>query len=88
MSRTRHSLTFLQDGKPYILAVTAGPAEHDERSLGYTFVCKSEFGSMEDMKFYDHECEAHMELKKVVKSLELNGPPFTIYFKPAVVNNA
>lgn len=77
-----------QDGKPYILSMTAGPAEANERSQGYTFVAKSEFASVEDMKFYDDECEVHMELKKTVMSLQLDGKPLMVYLKPKIVVGA
>ena len=33
------------------------------RSQGYTLVAKSEFKTLEDMKFYDADCEAHQSLK-------------------------
>ena len=52
-----------QDGSPYILSLDAGPAHEDVRSQGYTLVAKSEFKSLEDMKFYDEGCEAHQVLK-------------------------
>lgn len=68
--------------------MTAGPAEANERSQGYTFVAKSEFASVEDMKFYDDECEVHMELKKTVMSLQLDGKPLMVYLKPKIVVGA
>ncbi|KAH8169950.1 stress responsive a/B barrel domain-containing protein [Sarocladium implicatum] len=64
-----------KDGKPYILSLTAGPAEVSERAQGYTFVAKSEYGSVEDMMFYDTECEAHKALKATAKGLAMDGPP-------------
>ncbi|KAK0110023.1 hypothetical protein ONS95_002684 [Cadophora gregata] len=57
------SQTAKKDGSPYILSLEAGPAHDDVRSQGYTLIAKSEFGSLEDMKFYDEACEAHKELK-------------------------
>jgi hypothetical protein len=39
--------------------MTVGPAEEDPRSQGYTLVSKTEFASMDDMKYYDNECPAH-----------------------------
>jgi hypothetical protein len=87
-SCTLHQANSPQDGKPYILSMAAGPAEANERAQGYTFVAKSEFASVEDMMFYDTECEAHMELKKTVKSLSLDGVPLMVYFKPKVVVGA
>ncbi|KAH7316494.1 hypothetical protein B0I35DRAFT_433225 [Stachybotrys elegans] len=61
--------------------MVVGPAEPDQRSQGYTLISKTEFASMEDMKFYDEECKAHAEIKKVVRSLAVDGI-MTVYFKP------
>ncbi|QYT00699.1 Stress-response A/B barrel domain-containing protein [Trichoderma simmonsii] len=73
-----------KDGQPYILSIAAGPAEPDQRSQGFTFVSKSEFASLEDMKYYDEECVAHQALKKVAMTLGVEGI-MTVYFKPQVV---
>ncbi|KAL7931070.1 hypothetical protein V8C35DRAFT_311180 [Trichoderma chlorosporum] len=73
-----------KDGKPYILAVAAGPAEPDQRSQGFTFIAKSEFASLEDMKYYDEECVAHQALKKTAMTLGVEGI-MTVYFKPQVI---
>ncbi|KAF3072903.1 hypothetical protein CFAM422_004578 [Trichoderma lentiforme] len=73
-----------KDGHPYILSIAAGPAEPDQRSQGFTFVSKSEFASLEDMKYYDEECVAHQALKKVAMTLGVEGI-MTVYFKPQVV---
>lgn len=70
-----------QDGKPYILSMVVGPAEADPRSQGYTLVSKTEFASMEDMKYYDEECPAHGVIKSFVKELTVDGI-LTVYFKP------
>lgn len=74
-----------QDGRPYILSMTCGRAEASERAQGYTFVAKSEFASVEDMEFYDNDCELHMELKKTAMTLQMGGIPLMVYFKPQVV---
>ncbi|KAL7808232.1 hypothetical protein V8C26DRAFT_413497 [Trichoderma gracile] len=76
-----------KDGKPYILSMAAGPAEPDQRSQGYTFVAKSEFASLDDMKYYDAECPAHQALKKVAMTLGVEGI-LTVYFKPQVTGGA
>lgn len=74
-----------QDGKPYILSLAAGPAEPDQRSQGFTLVSKSEFASLDDMKYYDDECEAHQALKAYAKKeLTLEGI-MTVYFTPQVL---
>jgi len=75
----------LQDGKPYILSLVAGQAHEDQRSQGYTVAAKSEFSTLEDMKYYDDACEAHQTLKAGAKSLGVEGV-MTVYFPPAVVN--
>ncbi|KAI9163267.1 Fusaristatin A biosynthesis cluster protein [Paramyrothecium foliicola] len=81
------SKTHEKDGKPYILSVYAGPAEEDQRSQGYTFVCKTEFANMDDMKFYDEDCEAHLGVKKVFRTLTVEGL-LTVYFKPQAIGGA
>ncbi|KAF5968243.1 hypothetical protein FBULB1_10791 [Fusarium bulbicola] len=74
-----------KDGKPYILSMVVGAADEDARSQGYTFVSKTEFASMEDMKYYDEGCQAHQALKDFVKgSLNPQGV-MTVYFKPQAV---
>ncbi|KAH6710752.1 hypothetical protein BKA61DRAFT_612343 [Leptodontidium sp. MPI-SDFR-AT-0119] len=77
------SQTAKKDGKPYILSLEAGPAHDDVRSQGYTLIAKSEFRTLEDMKFYDAECEAHQTLKAGVKTLGSEGI-MTVYFNPEV----
>ncbi|PMD27581.1 hypothetical protein NA56DRAFT_615380 [Hyaloscypha hepaticicola] len=74
-----------KDGKPYILSLVAGQAHDDQRSQGYTVAAKSEFSTLEDMKYYDTDCEAHQTLKAGVKSLGVEGI-MTVYFPPAVVS--
>ncbi len=84
--RSKGKLTyFLQDGKPYILSLVAGQAHDDQRSQGYTVAAKSEFSTLEDMKYYDTDCEAHQILKAGVKTLGVEGI-MTVYFPPAVVS--
>jgi len=75
-----------KDGKPYILSLNAGQAYEDQRSQGYTVAAKSEFSSLEDMKYYDDACEAHQTLKAGAKSLGVEGV-MTVYFPPAVVSS-
>ncbi|KAL6858124.1 hypothetical protein ACO1O0_005576 [Amphichorda felina] len=69
-----------RDGKPYILSMTVGPAEDDPRSQGYTLVSKSEFASMEDMRYFENECPAHGEVRSLIKALTVDGI-LTVYFK-------
>lgn len=56
-----------QDGKRYILSCDANRVYNhsEERSQGYTVAVQSTFASKEDVDYYDKECEAHKELKKV-----------------------
>jgi hypothetical protein len=79
------SSTHERNGKPYILSLYAGPAEEDQRSQGFNFVCKTEFASMDDMKFYDEECAAHQGIKNIFKTLTVDGVPMTVYFKPQAI---
>ncbi|KAJ2905983.1 Stress responsive A/B Barrel domain-containing protein [Zalerion maritima] len=73
-----------KDGKPYILSMNAGPAMDDPRSQGVTVVSKTEFTSLDDMKYYEEECAAHKELKKFNQANQI-AKPMTVYFAPQVV---
>lgn len=50
----------------------------DPRSQGFTIAAKTNFESVEDMKYYDEQCEAHNALKGAVKPLVM-GPPMMFY---------
>jgi hypothetical protein len=79
--RLTNSFRVVQDGKPYILSMVVGPAEEDQRSQGYTLVSKTEFASLEDLRYYDDACTAHDGVKAVVRSVQCDGI-LTVYFKP------
>ncbi|POR33284.1 Uncharacterized protein TPAR_06528, partial [Tolypocladium paradoxum] len=76
-----------KDGKPYILSLVVGRAEDDPRSQGFTVVCKTEFASLDDLKYYDNACQAHQSLRAVAQTLTIEGIQ-TVYFKPQVVGGA
>jgi len=78
------SASATKDGKPYILSLVAGPSYEDARNQGYTLVAKSEFKSMEDMVYYDNDCEAHKTLKAGMKTCEPEGI-MTVFYTPSVV---
>jgi len=80
------SETATKDGKPYILALAAGPAYEDVRSQGFTLVARSEFANLDDMKYYDEGCEAHKVLKQGAKTLGVEGI-MTVYYTPEVVKD-
>lgn len=46
-------------------------------------VAKSEFETLEDMRFYDRECSAHAALRKTAATLGLAEPPTSAYFEGA-----
>jgi hypothetical protein len=58
----------------------AGPAYDDARSQGYTFVAKSEFKTIEDMRYYDTDCAAHNKLREGTKPLGVEGV-MTVYYE-------
>ncbi|KAI2900917.1 hypothetical protein CBS63078_6893 [Aspergillus niger] len=58
--------TAVKDGKPYILSSAAGASIPDERNQGWNLSVKTTFASLEDMVYYDEQCEAHKALKAVV----------------------
>ncbi|KAI0197922.1 hypothetical protein F4808DRAFT_437554 [Astrocystis sublimbata] len=70
-----------RNGRPYILSMVAGPAEEGPRTEGYTFVNKTEFASMDDMKYYEGECPAHAKVLKVLGEITIDGM-MTVFFKP------
>ncbi|KAJ5160830.1 uncharacterized protein N7482_007834 [Penicillium canariense] len=57
--------TATKDGKPYIVAAAVGASFDDPRNQGFNVSVKTTFASLEDMKYYDTECEAHKALKAV-----------------------
>lgn len=71
-------LTFHKDGKPYMLSCTASKLYDDPRSQGYTICGQTSFASLEDMKYYDEQCEAHKTLKSTVGP-KVAAPPITMY---------
>ncbi|KXH62497.1 stress responsive A/B Barrel domain-containing protein [Colletotrichum salicis] len=75
-----------KDGKPYILSMVVGPAVDDPRAQGFTVVAKTEFASLEDMKYYDDECAAHGVLKSFVKGNLTVGGVMSVYFKPEAIS--
>ncbi|CAK4030676.1 Hypothetical predicted protein [Lecanosticta acicola] len=52
-----------KDGKPYVLSVNAYPLVSDPRNQGYNVSAVTIFKDMEDVKYYDDQCEAHKNLK-------------------------
>lgn len=49
-------------------------------------VSKTEFASLEDMRYYDDQCVAHATLKDYAKGLGIQGGPagvMTVYFEAA-----
>lgn len=59
------NLNQIQDGKPYIVAAAVGRSIPDPRNKGFNISVKTTFASMEDMKYYDEQCEAHKALKAI-----------------------
>lgn len=78
--------TALKNGKPYILSVSAGEAYEDARTQGFTIAAISTFASLDDMKYYDNECQAHAALRSVARSLH-EGVMVT-YFQNALADSS
>ncbi|EFQ99577.1 stress responsive A/B barrel domain-containing protein [Nannizzia gypsea CBS 118893] len=68
-----------RDSKPYILSVEAGRTLPDLRTQGYTLAVRTTFRNLDDMNFYDTECETHRRLKKVAAPRR-QGDVFVAYF--------
>lgn len=75
-------LTHPQDanGKSYILSLDAGIVEDPARAQGHTVIGTTEFNSLEDMRFYDEECQDHTALKARARELGLEEPPLVAYW--------
>jgi hypothetical protein len=63
-------ITSQQDGKPYILYNEAKQIQntHEPVHDGYTICSLTFFASKADHDYYDKECAAHQELRKVTAS--------------------
>ena len=64
--------------------MSTGPALDDPRSQGWTVVSKTEFASLDDMRYYDEQCEAHAALKSAAKNYGIEGGPagvVTVYYE-------
>ncbi|KAF2020686.1 hypothetical protein BU24DRAFT_416375 [Aaosphaeria arxii CBS 175.79] len=68
----------LKDGKQYIQQAQASPTHDDPRRQGITLVARTVFESKADMDFYDNECTAHVEIKKLLKQI-IEAPPIMLY---------
>ncbi|CAI7570504.1 unnamed protein product [Penicillium glandicola] len=72
-----------RNSEPYIVSVQAGRTLPDPRAQGYTLAVKTTFRNLDDMNFYDSDCEAHKRLKSVAAPLR-QGNVFTAYFEDEV----
>ena len=57
----------------------------DARNQGYSLAAQTTFSSLEDMKYYDEQCEAHAALKAVAKD-KVEPPPLMVFFEGGVGN--
>ncbi|KAM0716493.1 hypothetical protein Q7P37_007938 [Cladosporium fusiforme] len=69
-----------KDGKPYILSVDAHQPVNDPRSQSYNVLAHTTFSSLDDVKYYDEECEAHKGLKAFAKE-KVAGPPMVVMWE-------
>lgn len=46
-------------------------------------MAQTKFASLEDMKYYDEECQAHAAIKAVAKG-KVDAPPLTIFSEEIV----
>lgn len=63
-----------RDGQPYILSLKGGSTSSttftsEARSQGYTVAVHTEFAGEADVRYWDDECAAHKELKRVIMPL-------------------
>lgn len=59
----------VQDSKPYIISAKAHAVIPDPagRNQDFTIAANTVFASLDDMKFYDDDCEAHKAIKAFLK---------------------
>ncbi|KAJ5908826.1 hypothetical protein N7495_001508, partial [Penicillium taxi] len=62
--------TAVKDGKPYIVSAAVGKSFPDPRNKGYNVSVKTTFASLDDMKYYDADCEAHKALKALAAPIK------------------
>jgi len=43
-------------------------------------VAETQFADLDDMKFYDNECAAHLIVKKATRQLGITEPPLIVYY--------
>jgi len=55
----------------------------DPRAQGHTLAVRTVFANLEDMRYYDADCEAHKALKVVVAPKRV-GDILAVYFEDAV----
>lgn len=63
--------------------MAAGIATDPARSRGYTVVARSEFASLEDMRWYDEQDPAHAALKETARAFNMPEPPLVVYHEDA-----
>ncbi|KAF2656333.1 hypothetical protein K491DRAFT_390065 [Lophiostoma macrostomum CBS 122681] len=68
----------LKDDKQYISVAKAERTYKDDRNQGFTLVARTVFNSVEDMNYYDKDCEAHKKIKALVGP-KVAGPPLVVY---------
>ena len=58
-----------QDSKPYITSAKAKAVIPDPagRNQGFTVAANTVFASLDDMKYYDADCDAHKAIKAFLK---------------------
>jgi len=77
--------TARKDGKPYLVSLDVGrtAAASDPRAQGWTLVANTIFNSKEDMEYWDKDCEAHRELRKI--ATPLHQGVMTVYFESPIL---
>ncbi|KAF2178279.1 hypothetical protein K469DRAFT_742115 [Zopfia rhizophila CBS 207.26] len=68
----------VKDGQQYIPVAHATATYDDPRNQGFTLVARTVFHSKEDMDYYDNQCQAHVEIKGLLKG-KISQPPCVVY---------
>ncbi|OJD40779.1 stress responsive a b barrel domain-containing protein [Diplodia corticola] len=70
-----------KDSKPYITSAKANAVIPDPagRNQDFTIAANTVFASLDDMKFYDEDCEAHKAIKAFLKP-RIQGV-MTVYYE-------
>ena len=73
----------LQDGKPYILSLSAGEV-HQKKSSGATFTAVFKFKTWDDLRYFEASCPAHRMFREWMKKRQVHKKIGVIVYRELV----